>query len=196
MAEPGAHVWVVDDDRAVRFVLATALREAGHEVTAFDSAQAALDALRRQVPALIFTDVRMPGGDGIELLRKLKAAHPELPVIVMSAYTDVASTAGAFRGGAWEFLSKPFDIDHAVDLAERALPDPGARAVRGTTAPPPPAPEATGGQALLGDSPAMRALFRSIGRLAQAPLSVLITGVTGTDDDNRVGDRHCSFLPN
>src|SRR5690606_26045311 len=172
----GARVWVVDDDRAVRFVLATALREAGHEVTAFDSAQAALDALRRTVPALIFTDVRMPGGDGIELLRKLKATHPDLPVIVMSAYTDVASTAGAFRGGAWEFLSKPFDIDHAVELAERALPAGGAAPRQPVREPEP----GSGGHALLGNSPAMRALFRSIGRLAQAPLSVLVTGETGT----------------
>ncbi|WP_140909583.1 nitrogen regulation protein NR(I) [Cognatiluteimonas lumbrici] len=179
MAEPakgGARVWVVDDDRAVRFVLATALREAGHEVTAFDSAQAALDALRHNVPALIFTDVRMPGGDGIELLRKLKATHPDLPVIVMSAYTDVASTAGAFRGGAWEFLSKPFDIDHAVELAERALPAGGAAPRQPVREPEP----GSGGHALLGNSPAMRALFRSIGRLAQAPLSVLVTGETGT----------------
>ncbi len=175
-AKGGARVWVVDDDRAVRFVLATALREAGHEVTAFDSAQAALDALRRTVPALIFTDVRMPGGDGIELLRKLKAMHPDLPVIVMSAYTDVASTAGAFRGGAWEFLSKPFDIDHAVELAERALPAGGAEPRQPVREP----ELASGGHALLGNSPAMRALFRSIGRLAQAPLSVLVTGETGT----------------
>ena len=176
LAKGGARVWVVDDDRAVRFVLATALREAGHEVTAFDSAQAALDALRRNVPALIFTDVRMPGGDGIELLRKLKATHPDLPVIVMSAYTDVASTAGAFRGGAWEFLSKPFDIDHAVELAERALPAGGAEPRQPVREP----ELASGGHALLGNSPAMRALFRSIGRLAQAPLSVLVTGETGT----------------
>src|SRR5690606_28957131 len=159
----GTHVWVVDDDRAVRFVLATALREAGHEVTAFDSAQAALDALERKVPALIFTDVRMPGGDGIALLRTLKSLHPDLPVIVMSAYTDVASTAGAFRGGAWEFLSKPFDIDHAVALAERALPEPGARATGDApAATPTPAAGPADEHAMLGNSPAMRALFRSI----------------------------------
>src|SRR5690606_21172806 len=158
-----------------------ALREAGHEVTAFDSAQAALDALERKVPALIFTDVRMPGGDGIALLRTLKSLHPDLPVIVMSAYTDVASTAGAFRGGAWEFLSKPFDLDHAVALAERALPEPGARATADApAAAPTPAAGPADEHALLGNSPAMRALFRSIGRLAQAPLSVLVTGETGT----------------
>ena len=169
------YVWVVDDDRAVRFVLTTALREAGYAVEGFDSAAAALDALtQRPVPDVLFTDVRMPGDDGLVLLEKLKAAHPQLPVIVMSAYTDVASTAGAFRGGAHEFLSKPFDLDDAVELARRALPEPQ---------PTPPAAVATPAgddRQLIGDTPAMRALFRAIGRLAQAPLSVLINGETGT----------------
>ncbi|MEG1682053.1 MAG: response regulator, partial [Stenotrophomonas sp.] len=119
-----ATVWVVDDDRSVRFVLTTALRDAGYTVQGFDSAAAALTAMEQQpVPDLLFTDVRMPGDDGLVLLDKLKTAHPQLPVIVMSAYTDVASTAGAFRGGAHEFLSKPFDLDDAVELARRALPE-------------------------------------------------------------------------
>ncbi len=177
MADSAARIWVVDDDRAVRFVLATALREAGYEVDGFDSAQSALDALRaRPAPDLLFTDVRMPGDDGLVLLDRLKSAHPQLPVIVMSAYTDIASTAGAFRGGAHEFLSKPFDLDDAVALAERVLPnaaietDPSAAPIDG----------AAQAETLVGDTPAMRALFRSIGRLAQAPVSVLITGETGT----------------
>jgi two-component system nitrogen regulation response regulator GlnG len=170
-------VWVVDDDRSVRFVLAAALREAGHVVEAFDAAQPALDALRIRVPSLVFTDVRMPGDDGLVFLDRLKALHPKLPVIVMSAYTDIASTAGAFRGGAHEFLSKPFDLDAAVALAERALPTPEVATA--------PAAAATlagvaGAGVLVGDSPPMRTLFRSIGRLAQAPLSVLVTGETGT----------------
>jgi len=176
MAKQGARVWVVDDDRAVRFVLTEALREAGYRVQAFDSARAALDASATEAtPDLVFTDVRMPGMDGLGFLDALKRQQPELPVIVMSAYTDIASTAGAFRGGAHEFLSKPFDLDEAVALAERALPQDAA---------PPSAivePSAvdSGGE-LLGDTPAMRELFRVIGRLAQAPLSVLITGETGT----------------
>ena len=169
-----ARVWVVDDDRAVRFVLAEALRDAGYRVQAFDSASGALDGLRSEAaPDLVFTDVRMPGLDGLAFLDELKARHPQLPVIVMSAYTDIASTAGAFRGGAHEFLSKPFDLDDAVALAERALPQappPAAHAVDADSA----------GQELLGNTPAMRELFRAIGRLAQAPLGVLITGETGT----------------
>ncbi|MFC5570886.1 nitrogen regulation protein NR(I) [Lysobacter yangpyeongensis] len=181
-------IWIVDDDRSVRFVLATALRDEGYEVDGFENAADALAALRtRAVPDLLFTDVRMPGDDGLVLLEKLKATHPELPVIVMSAYTDVASTAGAFRGGAHEFLSKPFDLDDAVALAGRALPlrndvlPAQGSAGMGTG----PASE-SGARSpsvepqLVGTAPAMRALFRAIGRLAQAPLSVLITGETGT----------------
>ncbi|RZA18635.1 MAG: nitrogen regulation protein NR(I) [Lysobacteraceae bacterium] len=179
VAEP-ATIWVVDDDRAVRFVLATALRDAGFAVTAFAAAGEALEALQRAVldkkgaPALVVTDVRMPGDSGLVLLDKLKAAHPDLPVIVMSAHTDVASTAGAFRGGAHEFLSKPFDLDEAVALVRRALPQRESRnAVAADTG-------VVDASPLIGEAPAMRALFRAIGRLAQAPLSVLITGETGT----------------
>ncbi|HSD15688.1 MAG TPA: nitrogen regulation protein NR(I) [Thermomonas sp.] len=169
-------VWVVDDDRSVRFVLATALREAGYRVSAFGEAGEALDALAsHSPPALVITDVRMPGDSGLVLLDKLKQARPNLPVIVMSAHTDVASTAGAFRGGAHEFLSKPFDIDEAVALARRALPQ--AEDIAPSAPPPASADEFP---ALVGDAPAMRALFRAIGRLAQAPLSVLVTGETGT----------------
>ncbi|WP_027081221.1 nitrogen regulation protein NR(I) [Luteimonas mephitis] len=174
-----ATIWIVDDDRSVRFVLATALREAGFDVVGFDSAGAVLDALgMRPPPQLLFTDVRMPGDDGLVLLDRLKHAHPRLPVVVMSAYTDVASTAGAFRGGAHEFLSKPFDLDDAVALAERVLAQRGEGAGDGDVAPAPPA--AAPIDALVGDTPAMRQLFRAIGRLAQAPLSVLVTGETGT----------------
>ncbi len=122
MTEP-VHLWVVDDDHAVRFVLATALRDAGYAVSAYGNAADAMQALRHTPPpALVVTDVRMPGDSGLQLLEQLKAAHPQVPVIVMSAYTDVASTAGAFRGGAHEFLSKPFDLNEAVALVRRALP--------------------------------------------------------------------------
>jgi len=173
--EGSQRIWVVDDDRSVRFVLSTALRDAGYSVDGFDSAASALQALaQRPLPDLLFTDVRMPGDDGLVLLDKLKAAHPQLPVIVMSAYTDVASTAGAFRGGAHEFLSKPFDLDDAVALAARALPEAGVAAEAASPV------SSQGSAELIGDTPAMRALFRAIGRLAQAPLSVLINGETGT----------------
>ena len=177
-----ARIWVVDDDRGVRFVLATALRDAGYTVTEFEGAAAALAAIDRPSPSLptpdlLFTDVRMPGDDGLVLLDKLRARAPGLPVVVMSAYTDVASTAGAFRGGAREFLSKPFDLDEAVALAERTL---AARADVDDDDDHPADAVADGTPLLVGDSAPMRALYRAIGRLAQAPLSVLITGETGT----------------
>ncbi|MBZ4038180.1 nitrogen regulation protein NR(I) [Novilysobacter selenitireducens] len=172
-------VWIVDDDRSIRFVLSAALRQAGYAVDVFENAGDALDALdTREAPALLFTDVRMPGDNGLVLLEKLKQRLPSLPVVVMSAYTDVASTAGAFRGGAHEFLSKPFDLDEAVALAERALQriDESTDADAGADA-----TQAAGtGDRLVGDTPVMRQLFRAIGRLAQAPLSVLVTGETGT----------------
>ena len=176
-----ARIWVVDDDHGVRFVLATALRDAGHDVRVFTSADEALrDITSATAPDLLFTDVRMPGEGGLALLEKLKAAHPDLPVVVMSAYTDVASTAGAFRGGAFEYLSKPFDLDEAVALAERALEE-----ARGDTPTEESATQDATSKAdlrpvLIGQTAAMRTLFRSIGRVAQAPLNVLITGETGT----------------
>lgn len=184
-------VWVVDDDRAVRFVLATALREAGYAVTGFEAAEPVRAALARgERPQVLFTDVRMPGEDGLALLEAIKRDAPLLPVIVMSAYTDIASTAGAFRGGAHEFLSKPFDLDAAVGLAARALQtargardanaDPRGDARGDTRASAAVGADADDGARLLGEAPAMRALFRAIGRLAQAPLGVLITGETGT----------------
>ncbi|MCD9125097.1 nitrogen regulation protein NR(I) [Luteimonas fraxinea] len=174
MSTPAPRIWVVDDDRSVRFVLATALSEAGYDVSGFDSAQAVRDALaKRPPPDMLFTDVRMPGDSGLQLLDGLKQQHPQLPVVVMSAYTDVASTAGAFRGGAHEFLSKPFDLDEAVALAARVLGDHDTA--------PYDAPQPTGdSDALVGDTAEMRQLFRAIGRLAQAPVSVLVTGETGT----------------
>jgi two-component system nitrogen regulation response regulator GlnG len=179
---PEQAIWIVDDEAGVRFVLATALRQAGWPVEAFGGAREALDALdaAHAPPALLFTDVRMPGDDGLVLLDKLKKRQPGLPVVVMSAYTDVASTAGAFRAGAHEFLSKPFDLDDAVALAARVL---GPPASTGAPAHPEPAPEpdaTAGADTLLGQSPAMRELFRAIGRLAQAPVPVLVTGETGT----------------
>ncbi|MBW8823079.1 MAG: nitrogen regulation protein NR(I) [Xanthomonadales bacterium] len=168
-------LWVVDDDASVRFVLATALRDAGHAVREFADGATAWSALQEAAspPALLFTDVRMPGDDGLKLLERIKRLHPDLPVVVMSAHTDVTSTAGAFRGGAYEFLSKPFDLDDAVGLAARVLDTP---AVAESEV----APEVPETPLLIGDTPVMQALFRSIGRVAQAPLNVLITGETGT----------------
>ncbi len=165
-------IWVIDDDRSVRFVLAEALREAGFDVRDFDNARAALNVLPHARPDVVFTDVRMPGLDGIRFLETLIAQRADLPVVVMSAYTDVQSTVDAFRGGAFEYLAKPFDLEHAVAVAPRAVA--GERKAAA------PAPAAVDESGLVGDAPAMREVFRAIGRVSQSSINVLITGETGT----------------
>lgn len=174
-------VFVVDDDRGVRFVLAEALREAGYAVQAFEATAPAYAALREEVPALVFTDVRMPGGDGLAFLERVRQAHPDLPVVVMSAYTDMATTAGAFRGGAHDYLPKPFDLDHAVGLARQLAPLPEtAPAMEESVVPVDAAAPSSEVPVLVGESAPMRELFRQLGRIAQLPLAVLVTGETGT----------------
>ncbi|WP_395772140.1 nitrogen regulation protein NR(I) [Arenimonas sp.] len=169
-----AEIWLVDDDASIRFVLSEALQDAGYRARGFESSGAAMDALRTGAPpALMFTDIRMPGGSGIDFLETVKQAHPGLPMIVMSAFTDIRNTASAYRGGAFEYVAKPFDLDEVLALVEKALPKPQPPVARVDAAP-------VLETALLGKTPAMRELFRQIGRLAQLPLSVLITGETGT----------------
>lgn len=169
-----SEIWLIDDDRSVRFVLAEALRDAGFMVRDFDNARAALSVLPHAQPAAVFTDVRMPGTDGFAFLEALKREHAEVPVIVMSAYTDVASTSAAFKGGAFDFLPKPFDLEQAVTLAVRATSSDGH------TAPQRPQRNERETPELSGESPPMRELFRAIGRVAPTQLNVLITGETGT----------------
>jgi two-component system nitrogen regulation response regulator GlnG len=174
MSGAARSIWIVDDDRSVRFVLGAALREAGWQPREFGDAEAALAALADSAPDLLFTDVRMPGASGLKLLERVAAHEPRFPVIVMSAFTDVASTASAYRLGAFDYLPKPFDLDQAVAAARRALAQPRA-------APPSAAPVADSGEAeLIGGSAGMRELFRAIGRVAASGLGVLITGETGT----------------
>ena len=165
-------IWIADDDRGVRFVLAAALRDAGLAVREFDAADAVRTALRKARPALLITDVRMPGENGLALLEELQAREIG-PVIVMSAFTDVATTAAAYRAGAADYLAKPFDLDHAVATVRRVLAD-------GTEAAAPAATTTAPTHALLGESAAMREVFRLIGRVAASDLNVLVTGETGT----------------
>jgi two-component system nitrogen regulation response regulator GlnG len=164
-------IWILDDDRGVRFVLAEALRDAGLAVREFNEVAAARAALRATRPALLLTDVRMPGEDGLVLLGELQAQGIG-PVIVMSAYTDVATTAAAYRAGAVDYLAKPFDLDHAVASVQRALASMASPAAAG--------PASAPSHALLGESAPMREVFRLIGRVAASDLNVLVTGETGT----------------
>jgi two-component system, NtrC family, nitrogen regulation response regulator GlnG len=165
-------IWIVDDDRGVRFVLAEALRDAGLAVREFGDAQSVRAALRDARPALLITDVRMPGEGGLALLDELRTRQIG-PVIVMSAYTDVATTAAAYRAGAVDYLAKPFDLDQALAAVQRALADvPNADIDAEIPSMP--------SHALLGESVPMREVFRLIGRVAASNLNVLITGETGT----------------
>src|SRR5580704_6181841 len=165
-------VWLVDDDASIRWVLERALRNDGMAPRAFDAAEPALDALRRESPDVLITDIRMPGASGLELLRLIRDARPALPVIVMTAHSDLGSAVSAYEGGAFEYLPKPFDIDQAVALVRRAAN--GALAASGDPVGAPRIPE------LLGRAPAMQQVFRAIGRLARSSVTVLITGESGT----------------
>jgi len=165
-------VWLVDDDTSIRWVLERALKNGGMVPKAFDAAEPALAALRNDTPDVLITDIRMSGHSGLDLLRCVHDAHPELPVIVMTAYSDLGSAVSAYEGGAFEYLAKPFDIDQAVDLVKRAAAA-GVRSIESAT-PTPTIPE------LLGRAPAMQQVFRAIGRLSRSSVNVLITGESGT----------------
>jgi two-component system, NtrC family, nitrogen regulation response regulator GlnG len=165
-------VWIVDDDRSIRWVFEKALGREGIAYNSFSSAQEALDALRNGPPQVLVSDIRMPGPSGLELLRAVKEKHPAVPVIVMTAYSDLESAVAAFQGGAYEYLPKPFDVDQAVDLIRRALDESQRDAA--AAEPIAEAPE------ILGQAPAMQEVFRAIGRLSQSSATVLITGASGT----------------
>jgi two-component system nitrogen regulation response regulator GlnG len=165
-------VWIVDDDRSIRWVIEKALSREGIAFDSFASAQEALDALSGGAPEVLVSDIRMPGRSGLELLQAVKARHPAVPVIVMTAYSDLDSAVAAFQGGAFEYLPKPFDIDQAVDLIRRALEE--SRRETEAVQPLASSPE------ILGQAPAMQEVFRAIGRLSQSSATVLITGESGT----------------
>jgi two-component system nitrogen regulation response regulator GlnG len=166
-------IWIIDDDRSIRWVFEKALKRENLAHQVFDSAEAALSALERQTPGAILTDIRMPGMDGLEFMNRVKSRNPKLPIIIMTAYSDLDSAVSAFQGGAFEYLPKPFDVDHALALIHRALEEGSREESLGGDA-------SLTGQAMLGQAPAMQDVFRAIGRLAQSHATVLITGETGT----------------
>jgi two-component system nitrogen regulation response regulator GlnG len=165
-------VWIVDDDRSIRWVFEKALGREGIEFNSFSSADEALSALRGGPPQVLVSDIRMPGPSGLQLLQTVKTQHPAVPVIVMTAYSDLESAVAAFQGGAFEYLPKPFDVDQAVDLIRRALDE--SQRDGEVVEPLPEAPE------ILGQAPAMQEVFRAIGRLSQSSATVLITGESGS----------------
>ena len=165
-------VWIIDDDRSIRWVFEKALAREDIAFKVFSSAQEALQALASSTPQVVVSDIRMPGGSGLELLQKMKEKHPALPVIIMTAYSDLESAVAAFQGGAFEYLPKPFDVDHAVDLIRRAMEE--SLRQDDVTEVPQESPE------ILGQGASMQEVFRAIGRLSQSHATVLINGESGT----------------
>ncbi len=177
-------IWVVDDDRSIRWVLEKALERANIPCVSFANAADALAALEHQRPQVLVSDIRMPGLGGLELLRAVKSRHPDVPVIIMTAYSDLDSAVASFQGGAFDYLAKPFDVDAALALIRRAM---GGQADGSGPEQEPeldvvtPAMSAAAFQpGMLGQAPAMQELFRAIGRLSASSATVLITGESGS----------------
>ena len=169
-------VWIVDDDQSIRWVLEKALSRENIPHKSFSNPNDVLNALEKETPQVLISDIRMPRGNGLDLLQHVKAGHPHLPVIIMTAYSDLDSAVSSFQGGAFEYLTKPFDVEKAVELIHRAV-EQGTRDNSG-------AKELTAWRQdateIIGQAPAMQEIFRAIGRLAQSNATVLITGESGT----------------
>ena len=166
-----ARIWGVDDDEAIRFVLQRALRKSGFVVECFDSVAAVHKALEKSRPQAILTDIRLPDADGLSLVDTLERQSLNIPVIAMTAYSDLDQAVSAFQKGVFEYLSKPFDLNEVISVVGRAVA-PGVKEEK--------EPEKKTGSQLLGESPAMQEIFRTIGRLSRSDVSVLITGETGS----------------
>ena len=165
-------VWVIDDDRSIRWVFEKALAREGIPFRTFGLAGDALTALETDAPQVLVSDIRMPGTTGLELLQTVKQRHPQLPVIIMTAYSDLESAVAAFQGGAFEYLPKPFDVDQAVELIRRALDESMHEADEQEVL--------TASPEILGQAQSMQEVFRAIGRLSHSNATVLITGESGS----------------
>jgi two-component system nitrogen regulation response regulator GlnG len=165
-------VWIVDDDSSIRWVLARALRVEGFDVTDFEDAESALSHLEQDTPEVLMTDIRMPGMSGLELAKILQQQHSDIPVIVMTAHTDLDSALASYESGAFEYLPKPFDLDEAVRLVHRATEPKGGEIIL---------EDEIGEEVdIIGEAPAMQEVFRAIGRLAKSNINVMVCGQSGT----------------
>lgn len=173
MSRP-SNVWIVDDDRSIRWVLERSMEQEGMDVSVFEQAEQVLSALGKAAPDALITDIRMPGIDGLELLSRIQDSHPDLPVIVMTAHSDLESAVASYQGGAFEYLPKPFDVDEAVALVKRAISHAQEQACAQIEAQIQPSTE------IIGEAPAMQEVFRAIGRLSHSNITVLINGESGT----------------
>ncbi|HKT64525.1 nitrogen regulation protein NR(I) [Burkholderia sp. 22313] len=166
-------IWIVDDDQSIRWVLEKALARDSFATKSFANVRDALAALDHETPQVLVSDIRMPGGSGLELLQAMHERLPGLPVIIMTAFSDLDSAVAAFQGGAFEYLAKPFDVDKAVELIRRAVEE----SLRGGA---PQDERVADAPEMLGQAPAMQDMFRAIGRLSHSAATVLITGESGT----------------
>jgi len=168
-------IWIVDDDQSIRWVLEKALARENIPHKSFSNPNDVLNALEKETPQVLISDIRMPRGNGLDLLQHVKVSHPHLPVIIMTAFSDLDSAVSSFQGGAFEYLTKPFDVEKAVELIHRAV-EQGVRSESGNKELAGLRQEST---EIIGQAPAMQEIFRAIGRLAQSHATVLITGESG-----------------
>ena len=168
------NVWIVDDDRSIRWVLEKALEQEGIETKSFESGDIALKALEKELPDTLISDIRMPGIDGLELLNNIQTLYPQLPVIIMTAHSDLDSAVSSYQGGAFEYLPKPFDVDDAVAIVKRAVIHSRENRDQVQVA------DLEEETEIIGAAPAMQEVFRAIGRLSQSNITVLINGESGT----------------
>ncbi len=169
------HVWIVDDDESIRWVLEKALTQTGNRISSFDSADKANAKLETEVPDVIISDIRMPGMNGFEFLEQVKAIHPELPVIITTAHSDLDSAVTSYQGGAFEYLPKPFDVDEVLEVTRRAIDHANESKSKSADA-----PVIEKDTEIIGEAPAMQEVFRAIGRLSHSNITVLINGESGT----------------
>ena len=165
-------IWIIDDDRSIRWVFEKALARTDMEFKTFSSIPETLAALETSEPQVVVSDIRMPSGSGLDLLQEIKRRLPDVPVIIMTAYSDLESAVAAFQGGAFEYLAKPFDVDQAIDIIRRAVEESTRQTVLDE------APQET--PEIIGQAPAMQEVFRAIGRLSRSHATVLINGESGT----------------
>jgi len=165
-------IWIIDDDRSIRWVFEKALARTDMEFRTFSSVPEAMAALAESEPQVVVSDIRMPGGSGLDFLQEIKKRLPDVPVIIMTAYSDLESAVAAFQGGAFEYLAKPFDVDQAIDIIRRAVDESMRQAPESEE--PQETPE------IIGQAPAMQEVFRAIGRLSRSHATVLINGESGT----------------
>jgi two-component system nitrogen regulation response regulator GlnG len=168
-----ANVWIVDDDRSIRWVLEKAIQADGISVRAFEDGNSVLEELGKSRPDVLVSDIRMPGIDGLQLMSEIKQIAPKLPIIIMTAYSDLDSAVSVYEGGAFEYLPKPFDVDEAVELVRRAI-------VHHQESSPVEEVTINIGTEIIGEAPAMQEVFRAIGRLSRSNITVLINGESGT----------------